>query len=62
MYASRDLLDEAGVMIKSVEEPEQQIEEFRRFLEAVSPEDFSSGSPPVPTIRSPVRPLPETNA
>ena len=32
-------------MIKAAEEPEEQIEEFRRFLEAVSPEDFSSGGP-----------------
>lgn len=62
VYASRDLLDEAGVMIKSVEEPEQQIEEFRRFLEAVSPEDFSSGSPPGPDDPQPGSTSPETNA
>lgn len=42
VFAHREVLDEAGVMIKAVEEPEQQIEEFRRFLEDVSPEDFSS--------------------
>ncbi len=46
VFAYSEVLDEAGVMIKAVEEterPEQQIEEFRRFLEDVSPEDFSSG-------------------
>lgn len=42
LFAYPEVLDEAGVMIKSVEEPEQQIEEFRRFLEGVTPEDFSS--------------------
>ena len=45
LFAHHDVLDEAGVMIKAAEEPEEQIEEFRRFLEAVSPEDFSSGGP-----------------
>lgn len=43
LFAYPEVLDEAGVIIKSVEEPEQEIEEFRRFLEGVSPEDFSSG-------------------
>jgi hypothetical protein len=42
LFAYSEVLDEAGVMIKSVEEPEQEIEEFRRFLEGVTPEDFSS--------------------
>lgn len=46
VFAHYEVLDEAGVMIKAAEEPEEQIEEFRRFLEAVSPEDFSSGGPP----------------
>jgi len=45
LFAHQEVLDEAGVMIKAAEEPEEQIEEFRRFLEAVSPEDFSSGEP-----------------
>lgn len=43
LFAHSEVLDEAGVLIKSAEEPEQEIEEFRRFLEEVSPEDFSSG-------------------
>ena len=43
LFACPEVLDEAGVVIKSVDEPEQEIEEFRRFLEGVSPEDFSSG-------------------
>ncbi len=46
VFAYPEVLDEAGVMIKAVDEPEQQpeeqIEDFRRFLEDVSPEDFSS--------------------
>lgn len=46
VFAYPEVLDEAGVMIKAVDEPaqqpEEQIEDFRRFLEDVSPEDFSS--------------------
>ncbi len=44
LFAYPQVLNEAGVMIKEVEEPEQQIEEFRRFLEDVTPEDFSPGT------------------
>ena len=47
LFAHHDVLDEAGVMIRAAEESEEQIEEFRRFLEAVTPEDFSSGGPSV---------------
>lgn len=49
LFANPEVLDEAGVMIKSVDEPEQQIEEFRRFLDDVSPEDFFSGEGPSET-------------
>ncbi len=46
LFAHPEVLDEAGVLIKSLAEPEEQIEEFRRFLEAVSPEDFTPGDSP----------------
>jgi bifunctional DNase/RNase len=63
LFAHYEVLDEAGVMIKSVEEPEEQIEEFRRFLEVVSPEDFSSGeSPQSPDDPDPSSASPEAGA
>ena len=41
VYASRALLDEAGVEIHD-ENEEQQIEQFKEFLDEISPEDFES--------------------
>jgi bifunctional DNase/RNase len=42
VFASRDVLDEAGVQIRD-EAEEDEIERFREFLEDVSPEDFEAG-------------------
>lgn len=39
IFASEDVLDEAGVAFDGDEE-EQQVEEFREFLDQVNPEDF----------------------
>ncbi len=40
IFAAEAVLDEAGVLFDQ-EEEEAQIEEFREFLEQVSPEDFA---------------------
>jgi bifunctional DNase/RNase len=40
IYATEPVLDEAGVLFNEDEE-EQQIEEFREFLDQISPEDFA---------------------
>jgi bifunctional DNase/RNase len=42
VFASRDVLDEAGVEIRD-EQEEDEIERFREFLEEVTPEDFEAG-------------------
>ena len=41
MFASKALLDEAGVEIHD-ENEEQQIEQFKEFLDEINPEDFES--------------------
>jgi hypothetical protein len=41
VYASKALLDEAGVEIHD-ENEEQQIEQFKEFLDEINPEDFES--------------------
>ncbi len=41
VFASRALLDEAGVEIHD-EDEEEQIEQFKEFLDDISPEDFES--------------------
>jgi len=43
VFASRDLLDEAGVHIRD-EEDEDEIAKFREFLDRIEPEDFEHGS------------------
>lgn len=43
VFASRDLLDEAGVQIHD-EEDEDAIAQFREFLDRIEPEDFEHGS------------------
>lgn len=43
IFASRELLDEAGIEIHDDSE-EEEIERFREFLDDVTPEDFESGS------------------
>ncbi len=42
LYASPDVLNEAGIIIRD-EDEEQEIERFREFIESVTPEDFASG-------------------
>jgi uncharacterized protein len=44
VFASRALLDEAGVEIHD-EEEEAQIEQFKEFLDDINPEDFESPTP-----------------
>jgi len=44
VYASKDLLDEAGVEIHD-ENEEEQIEQFKEFLDDINPEDFESPAP-----------------
>ncbi len=41
IYASEDVLDQAGIEIKDDEETE--VEKFREFLDQVTPEDFAAG-------------------
>jgi bifunctional DNase/RNase len=40
IYAEESVLDEAGVLFEN-EEEEEQIEQFREFLDQVRPEDFA---------------------
>jgi uncharacterized protein len=40
IFADESVLDEAGVLFESDEE-EQEVEQFREFLDRVSPEDFA---------------------
>jgi bifunctional DNase/RNase len=40
IYADEAVLDEAGVLFEEDEE-EEQVEQFREFLDTVSPEDFA---------------------
>jgi len=41
IFADEAVLDEAGVVFDSEQEEEQQVREFREFLESVTPEDFA---------------------
>jgi bifunctional DNase/RNase len=43
VFASRELLDQAGVQIHD-EEDEDEIAKFREFLDRIEPEDFEHGS------------------
>ena len=46
IFAHEDVLGEASVMIREdedEEQAEQQVEEFKEFLEQVNPEDFAAG-------------------
>ncbi len=40
IYADESVLDEAGVLFEADEE-EQEVEQFREFLDSVTPEDFA---------------------
>jgi len=41
IYASEDVLEQAGIELKDEEETE--VEKFREFLDQVTPEDFAAG-------------------
>lgn len=41
IFADEAVLDEAGVVFENEDEEEQQVEEFREFLDQVQPEDFA---------------------
>ncbi len=41
LFASEDVLEQAGIELRDEEETE--VEKFREFLDQVSPEDFASG-------------------
>ena len=43
IFANEDVLQEAGVLFDQ-DEDEEQIEEFREFLDQVRPEDFAHGA------------------
>ena len=43
VFASRELLDEAGVHIQD-QQDEDEIAKFREFLDGIDPEDFEAGS------------------
>ena len=40
IFADEDVLDEAGVLFEADDE-EQEVQQFRQFLDEVSPEDFA---------------------
>ena len=42
IFASEEILDEAGVPIP--DEQEDEVEKFREFLDTITPEDFASGT------------------
>ncbi|MCZ7525982.1 MAG: bifunctional nuclease family protein [Acidimicrobiia bacterium] len=41
IFANEEVLEEAGVLFETEEAEEDQIEEFREFLDQVRPEDFA---------------------
>lgn len=41
IYADEAVLEEAGVLFENEDEDEEQIEQFREFLDNVHPEDFA---------------------
>ena len=44
VFASLEVLDEAGVELRD-DDQEEEIERFREFLEEIEPEDFEAGPP-----------------
>jgi uncharacterized protein len=42
IFASEEILDEAGVTIPDEQENEDEVEKFREFLDTITPEDFGS--------------------
>ena len=44
LFATPEVLEEAGVEIKDDDDEEAEVERFREFLDNVQPEDFTGGS------------------
>jgi len=44
IYAREEVLDEAGVLFDAEEDEDDQVEQFREFLDQVRPEDFAAGT------------------
>lgn len=44
LYATSEVLDEAGVEIRDEEDDEAEVQRFREFLDTVRPEDFTGES------------------
>ncbi|NNF70541.1 MAG: bifunctional nuclease family protein [Acidimicrobiia bacterium] len=44
LFASEEVLNEAGVEIKEDDDEEAEVERFKEFLDTVQPEDFTGGS------------------
>lgn len=44
LFATNDVLDEAGVEIREERDDEEEVQRFREFLDTVSPEDFTGES------------------
>ncbi len=44
LFASVEVLDDAGIELDDEEEEEEAIEAFREFLDDISPEDFEDPS------------------
>jgi bifunctional DNase/RNase len=40
IFASDEILDEAGIAIPGEQEDEDEVEKFREFLDTITPEDF----------------------
>ena len=41
IFAHEDVLTEAAILIRDDEEPDEEVERFREFLDSVEPEDFA---------------------
>ena len=44
IYAREEVLDEAGVLFDAEDDEDDQVEQFREFLDQVRPEDFAAGT------------------
>jgi uncharacterized protein len=43
IYAEEEVLDEVGYAVRDEQQPEEEVvEEFRRFIDQIDPEDFAS--------------------
>jgi hypothetical protein len=41
IFAAEEVLDEAGVLFEQEDDEEEEVEQFREFLDQVTPEDFA---------------------